>query len=383
MPRPDTTGSGPGDHPGLSRRFVLLSALALGACAGRGSVTIAPDAAATGSVQQILVASARQATADGTDYANRPGRALSFSQFQVSVPPDREPGPVSFPGATPDPRRDFLTVSRRDLADGRAFVAAIDRAAAALPPADREAVIFVHGFNTTFAEGLYRQAQMRKDFGIPGIPIHFSWPSAASVSAYGTDREVALVARDALAGLIGLVTQARLPRVIVAGHSMGAFVVMEAMRQIGLEGRSGVLRRAGTVVLFAPDIDIAVFRRQMVPLLSQDVSVYIFASRRDRALQVSARLRGQPERLGSIADPSVLAGLPVTVIDISDVATRNDSLNHFKVATSPSMISLMQGVDRLTLEAFQSARADAPFVSASAGLVQGVTSIILAPVSPR
>ena len=35
--------------------------------------------------------------------------------------------------------------------------------------------------------------------------------------------------------------------------------------------------------------------------------------------------------------------LPVTIIDMSDVSGNGDALNHFKVATSPVMISMLRG----------------------------------------
>ena len=104
-------------------------------------------------------------------------------------------------------------------------------------------MVFVHGFNVNFAEGLYRQAQMSEDFASPGISINYSWPSAGNVSAYAVDRESALIARDGLEDLIGLLGQTRLKRIVILGHSMGAFVVMEAVRQSAIRGGSAGLRQ--------------------------------------------------------------------------------------------------------------------------------------------
>jgi esterase/lipase superfamily enzyme len=368
----------------MTRRGLIVSGLALAACAPRSGVTVLPAAAAVGAPAEIFVASARLPLPGGVDYANRYGDVLSFSQVSVSVPPDRAPGTVRIAGtAPPDPRRDFVTTATVPIADGRAFVAAIDRAAARLPRATREVTVFVHGFNTTFAEGLYRHAQMRHDFAVPGLSVNFSWPSAASVSAYGTDREAVLVARDRLEDLLVLLAASRVPRIIVAGHSMGAFLLMEAMRQLAIRNRTAVLRKISTVVLISPDLDIEVFRGQMAELSRFDVSVYVFVSSRDRALRVSARLRGQQARLGSISGPAPVADLPVTVIDMSAVETENDSLNHFKVATSPVMIALIKGLDETGESVLRDISRNPGLLEASVGLVQDATSVVLVPVTAR
>jgi esterase/lipase superfamily enzyme len=369
---------------GITRRGVVLSGLALAACAPRASVTLAPATAAVGDREQLYVASARLPLPGGTDYANRMGQELSFSRVEVSVPPDRAPGTVRMTRAgRPDPSRDFLTLSAEPIPDARGFVASVNRSAAALPRANREITVFVHGFNTTFGEGLYRHAQMRHDFDVPGLSVNFSWPSAANVSAYGTDREAVLVGRDRLEELLVLLARSNLSRIVVVGHSMGAFLVMEAMRQIAIRGDAATLRKISTVVLIAPDVDIEVFRRQMAELARYDVSVYVFASGRDRALRVSARLRGQQERLGSLSDVATVADLPVTVIDLTDIATQNDSLNHFKVATSPAMIALISGINKTGEIVLRDHMHSPGLLEASVGLVQEATSVVLVPVTGR
>lgn len=365
---------------GITRRGILLSGLALAACGPRPGVTLDPAAASVGAVQTLFVASARVPLANGIDYSGTPSRALGFSEVDVSVPPDREIGTVTTArGGNPNPRTDFLTVSTRPLANRQAFLSAVNRAGAPLPAPRREAVVFVHGFNTSFAEGIYRHAQMRHDFVMPGVSVSFSWPSAASVTAYATDREAVLVARDALEDLLDLLSASRMQRIVVVGHSMGAFLVMETMRQIAIRGRTDVLAKMRSVVLISPDIDIEVFRRQMDVLAPNDVSVYVFTSGRDRALRLSALLRGQPERLGGITDVTTVSDLPVTIIDLSDVESRNDSLNHFKVATSPAMISVIQGMDRVQDDFFRDAAAEPGFFSTTIGRMQEATSVVVTP----
>ena len=155
-------------------------------------------------------------------------------------------------------------------------------------------------------------------------------------------------------------------------------MVMEAVRQRAIrDGRSG-FRKLQSIALLAPDIDVEVFRRQMQALQGTGVSVYLFTSSRDRALRFSALLRGTPDRLGSVSDPARVSGLPVTLIDLSGVQTQSDSLRHFKVATSPVMISLIQGTGNVGLDMFEDEERKTRF--AAAGVVfQDLRNVARAP----
>jgi esterase/lipase superfamily enzyme len=90
---------------------------------------------------------------------------------------------------------------------------------------------------------------------------------------------------------------------------------------------------------------------------------------------------------GADADPEspplAVADLPVTVIDLSDVVTQNDSLNHFKVATSPTMIALISGLNRDGNAVIRDQVGTPGLLESSVGLLQGATSVVLAPVAQR
>lgn len=53
------------------------------------------------------------------------------------------------------------------------------------------ALVFVHGYNTSFDNALFRTAQIAYDLQFDGAPFLYSWPSGASVSRYPYDRESA------------------------------------------------------------------------------------------------------------------------------------------------------------------------------------------------
>lgn len=366
----------------MNRRAALLGGAAslcgLAACARRGTIVKVPEAASIGAVQDILVASSRLPQDGPAVFSRYPSESLSFAEFQVSVPPQRDPGTVTLPtGSRPNPERDFLVVAQTPIPDRRAFVTAVNAALARHPSGKREAFVFVHGFNVTFAEGLYRHAQISHDFASTGVSISYSWPSAGMVAAYATDRESALIARDGLEDLIRLLAETRLSNIVLLGHSMGAFVVMEAVRQLAIRGERAALARVHAVVLMAPDIDLEVFRRQVRQISDARIPIYVFASSRDRALALSSFLRGSNARLGLVTDPAKIAGLPVTVIDVSDLQANNDAMNHFTVATSPAMISLLQGMGAIGLRMFRDQDRPHSLLEAGFGVVVEVSDAVL------
>ena len=219
-------------------RLGLLGAVLVAAgCAERGFVTIDRAAAGIGAVEPIYVATSRTASEGADIFGRDRSKVLGFARFDVAVPPDREPGTLSFPDALPaDPRTDFLTVEAARYPDDAAFLAAVNAELAKHRPGDRRVFVFVHGFNTNFAEGIYRQAQMLHDFGTPALGVNYAWPSAADARLYAYDRDSAFFARDGLERLLRLLAESRAERIVVVGHSMGAQVSLEALRQMAIAG---------------------------------------------------------------------------------------------------------------------------------------------------
>ena len=363
-------------------RFALAGAVLIAAgCAERGFVTIDPAAARVGAVEPIYVATSRTASKGADIFGRDRSKVLGFARFDVAVPPDREPGTLSFPDALPaDPRTDFLTVEAARFPDDRAFLAAVNASLRARPARERRLFVFVHGFNTNFAEGIYRQAQMLHDFGTPALGVHYAWPSAADARLYLYDRDSAFFARDGMERLLRLLGESDAERIVLVGHSMGAQVALEALRQMALVGAPRFFDKLNAVALLSPDVDVDLFRSEVVPLATMDIPWFIFVSSHDRALRASSFLRGQKARLGSLVDPDALAGLDVTVIDMSDVEG-GDALNHSVVAASPVMISLVQGLSRYGTNILEQDQAKIGLAATTASAVQSVTEVVVSPLA--
>jgi esterase/lipase superfamily enzyme len=359
--------------------LVLLGAVMLACgCEPRGAITIDRSAAAVGTVEQILVATSREAGGVEVFGGDR-SRTLGFARFDISVPPARAPGTLTFPDSLPaDPQTDFVTLDAARIADEAGFLASVDAALARQPPDERRIMVFVHGFNTNFAEGVYRHAQMMHDFGTPAIGVSYSWPSAADARLYLYDRDSAFFARDGLERLLRLLGRSNADRIVIAAHSMGAQVSLEALRQMALTGAPQFFGKLNAVALLSPDVDVDLFRSEITPLATMDIPWFIFVSSHDRALGVSSFIRGRHARLGSLADATAIADLDVTIIDMS--AIEGDPLGHSVVASSPVMISLVQGMSRYGTTILQEEAANVGLAATTANALQAATEVVVAPL---
>jgi esterase/lipase superfamily enzyme len=70
----------------------------------------------------------------------------------------------------------------------------------------RQALVFIHGFNVSFEEAVFRFAQIVHDSRANVAPVLFSWPSKGSPFAYEYDSESPNYSRDALEALLRALT---------------------------------------------------------------------------------------------------------------------------------------------------------------------------------
>ena len=358
-------------------RFLLILSLSFTlACSPRGHVTLDPQAVAVGQVEKIFIGSTRKQEQDGS-FGSYRSEQIKFARFDVSVPPDRKLGEINWPPrhGRADPAKHFLTTDEIVYQDNVPFRKDLK---AQLAANGGEAVIFVHGYNNNFSEGLYRVAQFAHDLKLPGAVVHYAWPSAAEPLGYAYDRDSALFARDGLESLMHEVAAAGAKRILIVAHSMGAGLTMEALRQTAIRGDKKTLGLIGGVVFISPDIDVDVFRISAHAMGALPQPFVIFGSDRDKFLRLSALLTGQDERLGSLSDVSRVADLNVTFMDISAFSK---GAGHFVVGDSAALIAILDRLGDVS-NAFEADR------KARIGLLPGVvltvqnaTQIVLRPVA--
>lgn len=363
-----------------SHSVMLVMMMAVAACGARGEITVIPAAAQVGEVVPIYLGTTRALDATTRTFTADRSETMSFARYDVSVPPDRETGDITFPdrNGAPDPMTDFLTTRALLMPDAPSFTSDLATALQARARGDRDAVIFVHGFNNTFAEGLYRLAQLSHDLELPGVAVHYSWPSRGAALGYVYDRDSAQFSRDGLEALISQAQAAGAENIVLVAHSMGSNLVMEALRQMAIRGNRGTLARVGGVILISPDIDVDVFRMQARAIGTLPQPFLIFGSDRDQLLNLSARLSGEPERLGNLSDVSRLADLDVTYLD---VAAYSEGAGHFNLGNSPALISLMGRIGDVDAALARDRRGRTGLLPGVVLTVRNATEIILAPVT--
>lgn len=322
------------------RRLALSCLLILSACATRPGGLLAPVAPVSGGreVSVLAVSTRAPAGSAGVVYSGRRGDATSLSIVDVSIPPGHRIGRIETPrSGLPRAEEHFAALSVRptDEAGADRWLAAQTR--------DGRVLIYVHGFNMPFDYAVFRVAQIAADSRLDAAPVLFAWPSRGSSWAYLYDRESANFSRDALERVLRLACQnPEIREVNILAHSMGAWLVLEALRQSAI--RDGALSpKLRNVVLASPDLDVDVFMRQFDALGPTRPHFTFLISQRDFALRVSRLLAGGVQRLGA-ADPQVEpfkskleSTGDVTLIDLSGLA-RQGSLNHSKYASSPEVV---------------------------------------------
>ncbi len=268
---------------------------------------------------------------------SRSARA-AFAYVDVSVPPGRVGGEFSRPRrGVGDPQKHFMTRDVGFYRNPASMQAALAYEAQAR---GGRALVFVHGYNTSFDEAVFRLTQIVHDSGYRGTPLLFTWASGGRAIDYMYDRESATAARDALEATLRLVAQSGAARVDIVAHSMGSWVTMEALRQLAISGDAELGGKLGDVILASPDIDVDVFKSQMARIGKPKNPYVVLLSEDDRALRLSSVIAGNKPRVGDYAKASDLGNYGVTVIDMSSQKGSSAS-NHHKFSENTTLLNLL------------------------------------------
>ena len=364
----------------VKRAAMLMLIVLVAACTPRGQMTMMPGAVGIGVTRSVYVATTRGFNPASGQFNGERVAQSRYLRLDVSIPPERKTGEITWPksGRAPAPTHDFVTVGQQIFPTGTDFQAELRQALGRERRGEREAVVYVHGFNSTFSEGVYRIAQLSNDLEMPGLAVHYSWPSQGKPLAYVYDRDSALYSRDGLQELLVGLVSAGAERIVIVGHSMGAALVMETLRQMSIGGNEAALNRIGGVVLISPDIDVDVFRSQALRIGELPQPFMIFTSQKDRALALSARLTGQKDRLGTLEDVSRVADLDVTLLEVGAFST---GAGHFTPGDSPALINLLGRLAEVdaSFGADQTGRTD--LLTGTVLTLQQATRVVLSPVT--
>ncbi len=300
-----------------------------------------------GSVVELLFATdrARKVQPFSIDFGSERSPTLTFGAVRVHVPEGHKIGKIDLPEMEwhwrtftyerelTDPNKHFILKS----------VAILDReqwktAAAAM--GSKEALVFVHGYWNSFQSAAFRTAQIVYDLKYKGTAVFFSWPShgdePADALAYNWDYNSALFARAHFIELIDFLKKdTGIEKVHVVAHSMGNFVVLDALSNYSRTVDPKVI---GQLIMAAPDVDRDQYR-QIAGKVSRIVAgMTLYASSADKAMLFSRKLAQGP-RAGDVIDgiPTIAEG--IDAIDVTAIGDEILGMNHDTFAAKRSLIN--------------------------------------------
>lgn len=285
-----------------------------------------------------------QRLAFGSDRA----RKLQLGVADITVPKTHEvpnverPWVVKIPyfdvtlyAQAEDPKKHFTVKDIKALTKDELLAQVKERLKASTAFKD-QALVFIHGYNTSFDNALYRTAQIAYDLGFDGAPFLYSWPSGGAVASYTYDRESAQASEPYLRQFLEMVAkETGAKQVSIIAHSMGNQPLMDVLRDMRSAAPEGV--EISQVILAAPDVDADSFSNlaKSIKGLANNVTLYVASN--DRALIVSRNFWGS-YRAGDVppAGPLVLPG--VDTIDVTAASTDVFAINHSGYAVNNKLL---------------------------------------------
>lgn len=289
------------------------------------------------------------------NYGSDRARRLELGRALVTVPKSHEVPNIERPwvyrlpftqivlyAEAEDPKKHFTVKEVRALT-AEEFQRLVRERLNASKAYKDHALVFIHGFNTSFEHALFRTAQIAYDIKFDGAPFLYSWPSKGALSSqdYSYDRESAGAAEPYLRQFLETVArETGATSVSVIAHSMGNQLLLPVLRDLKYAAPSSV--KVSQVILAAPDVDRDAFENIAKEVIGVSRGVTVLAASNDRALDISRRFWGGVPRAGDVPStgPVVIEG--VDTIDITAVSTLIFALNHSGYAETNALLNDIQ-----------------------------------------
>jgi esterase/lipase superfamily enzyme len=265
--------------------------------------------------------------------------ALNLGQCHISIPERHIIADIEKPSifnifSKDDPEKYFTLLDNTRI-EKEAFLKLMSERIGASD--ENDVLLFIHGYNVTYIDSMFRAAQMGFDLNFKGAVTAFSWPSMGTTSGYVADTDSARLSGTYLKQFIRMILEQNQPKKLhIIAHSMGNVVLSEALLQLYMEG---VYPNAAIqqIILAAPDIDQDIFLTQVLPIVKGKSHFTLYASDGDKALKTSRIIRaGMSQRLGEGGDRLVVTeGLDS--IDASE--TDGEFMGHSYFGESPATVT--------------------------------------------
>lgn len=204
------------------------------------------------------------------------------------------------------------------------------------------ALVFLHGYNTSFEQAAIRAAQLGVDLNVSGATAFFSWPSRGSALAYTID-EASIEASEAAITefLVKFSRECGADKVHIIAHSMGNRGLLRALQRIAGNAQTSAAVQFGQIFLAAPDVDRDLFLDLSALYSAHAERVTLYASNADKAVHMSAKFHDSP-RAGYYSPYTIAANIDTVAVPDFDV----DMLGHGYFAQADALLSDIHGLIR-------------------------------------
>lgn len=198
-------------------------------------------------------------------------------------------------------------------------------------------MIFVHGYNVSFKNAVFKSAQLKYDLNYEWPVLLFSWPSHENLRSYLSDQNRARQSAPKLRYVLEKISELGIDEVIVIGHSMGTFCLA-----LALELYSSVNKPFKRLALAAADIE----KEEFLDVYADKVKEFfgeisLYSSSSDKAL-IGSKFFNEAARLGDVQN-DILVVDGIESIDMTGADDHLFSLRHSYISDSNKALDDLHG----------------------------------------
>jgi len=283
-------------------------------------------------------------------YANDRAKRLEMGRALVSVPLEHKVPNIERPRAwtipylgtiqleKEDPNKHFTVREIKALTKAELLALVRQRLGDSRTYRD-QSIVFIHGYNTSFDDALFRTAQISYDLQFDGAAFTYSWPSGGGLASYIYDRDSAQGAERYLYEFLQMVqNETGTQSINIIAHSMGNQMLLQVLRSLKLRAPQAV-SKINQIILAAPDVDRDAFEAIAAEVTGIAKGITLYASANDRALEASRFVAGNKPRAGDVPEggPVIVSG--IDSIDISELSTGYLALHHSGYAEHTDLLT--------------------------------------------
>ena len=254
-----------------------------------------------------------------TGFSSSRDSKTHFGTCEVAIPQSHKIGSIGSPlwKRLVTLTDDRLKLEKIDAMTEEAYWASVQKALQNVSAEERDAVVFIHGYNVSFEEAALRAAQIGYDLGIAGVMAFYSWPSKGTLDGYPADEASIEASEGFIANfLTRMATESEAARVHIIAHSMGNRGLLRAIDRIATTAAKESKVPFNQIILAAADVDRDTFARLSVAYRSVAQRTTMYVCAKDRAVEASHWLHDYP-RAGLV--PPVLVVPGIDTINVSNL----------------------------------------------------------------